>query len=209
MQSLKRHKRFKINLKILVPAFIFTGIVCGIIPAFAQVKGPLSARFNKDLSEANLTFTLPTGFKETRPANNNDGFDYAIAVPDGSFEIWFQTKSLKENHPIKIKNDKQVNPDSAYVEIGRAQAEDYVGSKNFISRRVPPYQLDRYGADAGRTYLVNLPDQAETKHYKYALIVVLQKNHVGAMEAVCFANELGPGFFKNLSLASSCIKFNP
>ena len=209
MQFLNPYKSFKINLKNLIPAIIFGGIACGIVPAFGQAKGPSSSRFNKDLSEANLTFTLPTGFKETRPASNNDGFDYAIAVPDGSFEIWFKAKSLKDNRPIKI-NDRQVNPDSAYVEIGHAQAEDYVGSnKNFISRRVPPYQLERYGADAGRTFLVNLPDQADTKHYKYALIVVLQKNHVGAVEAVCFANELGPGFFKNLSQASSCIRFNP
>jgi hypothetical protein len=209
VQSPKRYKGFKISLKTVISVFAFAGTVWVITPAVAQVKVPFSPKFSKDLTEANLTFTLPAGFKEIKPANNNDGFDYAIEMPDASFEIWFLARSLKDNRPVRIKNDKAVNPDSAFVEMGRTQAEDYVGGKNYLSRRIPPTQLERYGADAGRTYLVNLPDSPDTKHYKYAMIVVLQKNHVGMLDAVCFANELGPGFFKNLNSAANCIKFNP
>jgi len=194
--------------KPILSAIIGWVVMLCATSAFAQVKSPTSARFNKDLADANLTFTLPNGFRETKPVNDDDNFDYAIEVPDGNFEIWFQTKSLKENKPIKLKNDKQVNPDSLYLEMGRSQAETFLGNKNYLTRSIPQYSLQRYGADAGKTYLVNLPDATATKHYKYAMIVVLQKNHAGTMEAVCFANELGPGFFKNLNMASSCIKFN-
>ena len=195
---------------MLVSVFVFAETAVAIIPALAQVKTLASTKFSKDLTDANLTFTLPAGFKEIKPANNSD-FDYAIEMPDGNFEIWFQARSLKDNRPVRIRNDKQVAPDSAYVEMGRTQAEDYLGTgnRNFLSRRIPQTQLEHYGADAGRTYLVNLSDSPDTRHYKYAMIVVLQKNHIGALEAVCFANELGPGFFKNLTQAASCIKFNP
>jgi hypothetical protein len=199
----------RINSKSFIPALVCIGLMLCITPVFAQVKTPTSPRFNKDLADANLSFTLPAGFRETKPAGNDDSFDYAIEVPDGDFEIWFQAKSLKENRPVKLKNDKQVNPDSLYLEMGRAQAAAFVGENGKpIARNIPPYSLAHYGADAGKTYLVNLPDAVATKHYKYAMIVVLQKNHVGTLEAVCFANELGPSFFKSLSTAQNCIKFN-
>lgn len=189
-------------------AILCLGLMLYITPAFSQLKTTSSPRFNKDLADANLSFTLPNGFREIRPADSED-FDYAIEIPDGDFEIWFQTKSLKENKPIKLKNDKLVNPDSLYVEMGRAQAQTFLGNSNYLTRSIPQRSLLAYGADAGKTYLINLPDAGATKHYKYAMVVVLQKSHVGTLEAVCFANELGAGFFKNLSMAQSCIKFNP
>ena len=198
----------KVFSKQIIPALLCTALVFCVVPLFAQVKTPTSPRFNKDLTEANLNFTLPSGFREIKPANSDD-FDYAIELPDADFEIWFQTKSLKENKLIKLKNDKQVNPDSLYVEMGRWQAAAFKGDDKYLTRNIPQRSLAAYGADAGKTYLVNLPDAPSTKHYKYAMIVMLQKNHVGTLEAVCFANELGPGFFKNLSMAQSCIKFNP
>jgi len=179
--------------KQLVPALLGIGPVFFVAPVFAQVKAPTSSRFNKDLAETNLSFTLPNGFREIKPANSDD-FDYGIELPDGDFEIWFQTKSLKENKPVKLKSDKQVNPDSLYVEMGRSQAAAFKGDDKYLTRNIPQRSLAAYGADAGKTYLVNLPDAPSTKHYKYAMIVVLQKNHVGTLEAVCFANELGPGY---------------
>jgi len=209
VQILKPFFCMKFILRQISGAALCLGLMLCIAPAFAQVKTPpSSSRFNKELADANLNFTLPNGFREIRPADSED-FDYAIEIQDGDFEIWFQTKSLKENKPIKLKNDKQVNPDSLYVEMGRAQAQTFMGNNNYLARNIPPRTLASYNADAGKTYLLNLPDAAATKHYKYAMVVVLQKNHAGTLEAVCFANELGAGFFKNLSIAQSCIKFNP
>lgn len=178
-----------------------------IAPAFSQGRRPVVSRelkeFNKELADADLNFTLPPGFKEAK-ANSEDAFDYGIQLPDGDFEIWFQVKSLKDNKIAKVKS----NPDSLYLDMGRAQATTYVGEDKYITRNIPPNALMRYNADAGKTFLLNLPDSPTTKHYKYAMVVVLQKNHEGTLLATCFANELGPGFFKNLNLASSCIKFN-
>jgi len=205
---LKSLIRIKSVSKQIIPALLCMVLAFCMAPVLAQVKTPTSPRFNKDLAETNLNFTLPNGFREIKPANSDD-FDYAIELPDADFEIWFQTKSLKENKLIKLKNDKQVIPDSVYVEMGRWQAAAFKGDDKYLTRSIPQRSLAAYGADAGKTYLVNLPDAPSTKHYKYAMIVMLQKNHVGTLEAVCFANELGPGFFKNLSIAQGCIKFNP
>lgn len=192
---------------------LFTGLMF-CMPVIAQVRYSTAPRqvkdFGKDLTDANLSFTLPAGFKEVKSATNEDiACDYAIEIPGGEFEIWFQAKSLKDGRPVVRLKDKQVVADSLYVEMGRGQASALVGDKNYLVRNIPRPSLARYNADAGRTFLLNLPDSPTTRHYKYAMVVVLQKNHVGTLLATCFANELGPGFFKNLNMASSCIKFNP
>jgi len=208
--------KFLIPMKVLKRqvklALLYFGLALCVIPAVAQVKtSPRQLKdFNKDLVDAGLTFTLPAGFREIKGANNEDlSCDYAIEIPDAEFEIWFQVRSLKDNRPfIKLK-DKQVIPDSLYMEMGRTQTTTLIGDKSYLIRSIPHYSLARYNADAGKTFLLNLPDSPTTKHYKYAMVVVLQKNHAGTLIATCFANELGPGFFKNLNSASSCIKFNP
>ncbi len=198
-------KMIKLPFKWVLLGF---GMVFFMLPAIAQVKNSAGTRqlkeFNKELTEASLTFTLPNGFKETRPiAAEGPSFDYGIEYPGADFEIWFQVK------PIKSKNEKTTNADSLYAEMGRTEATALIGEKNYLTRTIPQNALMRYNADAGKTYLLNLPDSPTTKHYKYAMVVALQKNHTGTLLAVCFANELGPGFFKNLNIASSCIKFNP
>ena len=187
-----------------------------MVPAYAQVKQPLTPdfkNFNKQLTKADITFTFPTGFKEIRPTSTDDySFDYAIVAPEEDCEIWFQVRTQKENWAsyLRAKNDKHItNPDSLYLETGLALANAFKSEHPPLTRNIPETILDRYNADLGKTFLVNLPDEQVTKHYKYAMVVVLQKNHTGSVLAVCFANELGPGFFRNLNKASSCLKFNP
>ena len=191
------------------------GLLVCTAPAFAQIRSftPDLKNFNKRLIKANITFTYPAGFKEVK-VNNTPAysFDYGIVAPEGDCEIWFKVQSQKDtwSNYLKAKNDNRIaHPDSLYQEIGLAQARAFKNDKEPLARSIPPMLLTRYNADLGKTYLVNLPDAPETKHYKYAMVVVLQKNKVGNVLAVCFANELGPGFFKNLNKASTCLKFNP
>ncbi|MBB3967479.1 hypothetical protein [Mucilaginibacter phyllosphaerae] len=164
---------------------------------------------------ANVSFTAPKGFKEIKAPDNEDlFFDYAMEVPGKEFEIWFQVKSQKENYASYLKslgnkNTRQANPDSLYIDMGRASAMAFTGEDDFFTRSIPPKYLERYNADAGKTYLLNLQNLAVTKHYKYALLITLQKDHIGTILAVCLANERGPEFFKNIDKASSCIKFKP
>jgi len=193
---------------------LFSGLMFFIRPAIAQVRNSTIQHqvrdFGKDLADAGLSFTLPTGFKEIKGNFNDDlACDYAIEIADGGFEIWFQARPIKDNRPFVRLRDKQVATDSLYLEMGRAQASALVGDKNYLIRNIPHYSLARYNADAGKTFLLNLPDSPTTKHYKYAMVVVLQRNHVGTLTATCLANELGPVFFKDVNMASSCIKFNP
>ncbi len=162
---------------------------------------------------ANVNFIFPKGFREIKAPDNEDlSFDYAIEIPGKEFEIWFQVKSQKENYAsyqnsIGNKNTAQANPDSLYIGMGTAQAQAFTGDNNYLMRNIPPKYLAKYNGDAGRTYLLNLPDELVTKHYKYALLLTLQKDHTGTILAVCFSNEKGPEFFKDIDKASSCIKF--
>jgi hypothetical protein len=191
-------------------------LLFGIAPAFAQVKQPAVLTrdlksFDKKLTKAKMAFIYPTDFKEVKAADILN-FDYGIIAPEGDCEIWFKVQSQKDSwtNYLKGKNDnKVVHPDSLYNEIGMAQAKAFKGEREPLERSIPRELLTRYNADLGKTYLVNLPDAPQTKRYKFAMVVVMQKNKTGVALAVCFANELGPGFFKNLNKASSCLKFNP
>ena len=99
------------------------------------------------------------------------------------------------------------NPDSVYLDVGKATAVSLAGDQPYFERTIPPEVLAKYHADAGKSYLITLLDLPETKHYKYALLITLQKNHTGTILAICFGNEKGPEFFKNINRASHCLMF--
>lgn len=175
---------------------------------------PQLKKFKEIAARANLVFTFPKGFKEIHAPDNEDfSFDYAMELPGKGFEIWLQVKSQKENYAAyqRTVEDKQTsldNPDSLYLGMGTAHALAFTGDRSaYFTRPIPPKICARYNADAGRSYLLNLLDLPVTKHYKYALLVTLQKDHTGTILAVCFANEKGPEFFKDMDRASNCVKF--
>ncbi len=184
------------------------GQVQPVVQGSEQLK-----EFLQLLAQASATFTFPKGFKEIPATNNEDfSFDYAMEMPGKDFEVWFQVKSQKENWASyeRAQNDKgrQVaNPDSLYVEMGKAHAIAFTGDNNYFIRNMPQNVLERYNADAGKSYLLNLLDLPSTKHYKYALLITLQRNHTGTIMMVCFTNEKDPEFFKNIDKAGNCLKF--
>lgn len=213
----------KIILKQLQQLLIAAVLLALAVPVFAQVKhtgirktrhprlSPLD-EFNRLAAQAGVNFLLPEGFKEIKAPNNEYfSFDYAIELPGKDFEIWFQIKPGKENwlSYVHARNSQLSNPDSLYASSGEAQAIAFSGGKNYFVRNIPPQVCARYNADAGKSYLLTLLDMTATKHYKYALLITLQKNHTGYIVAVCFTNDKGPEFFKNIRLAGNCLKFNP
>lgn len=169
--------------------------------------------FTRVLAQANVVYTPPKGFKEIQAPNDEDFlFDYALEIPDQDFEVWYQVKSQKQNYISyeqgRYDTDKQTeNPDSLYINMSRAQATAFTGERENPLRIIPPNVLKRFKADAGKSYLLTLPDIPATKHYKYALLITLQRNHTGTIMAVCFTNDKGPEFFKNVDRASNCLKF--
>jgi hypothetical protein len=178
------------------------------VPVSAQFK-----EFSLLLAQASIAFTFPKGFKEIPAVNNEDfSFDYAMEMPGKDFEVWFQVKSQKENWASyeRSQNDSNrqlANPDSLYVEMGKAHAAAFTGDRNYFIRNMPQNVLTRYNADSGKSYLLNLLDLPATKHYKYALLITLQRNHTGTVMMVCFTNEKDPEFFKNIDKATNCLKF--
>jgi len=182
------------------------------LPPRPVVSAPLSA-FVKEANEAGIEFTVPAPFKEIAAVNNeNFSFDYGMVIPGQDFEVWLQVHSLKQNwasyEQVKNVTGKTLaNPDSTYLEAGRAHAAALSDDTKYFTRGLPTYVLGQYNADAGKTYLLNLADLPETKHYKYALIIALQKNHTGYLLAVCLTNVKGPEFFKNINKARDCMRF--
>jgi len=184
-----------------------------ITPAFAQTNHTQQVSqfksFTNALNHVNLAFTFPEGFKEIKaPDTESLPFDYAMELPDADFEVWFRVSTQKENEKFIVeRNIHVVNPDSLYVRLAENQIAAFTPDDGYLKRKVPDYILNRYNADDGSTFLFNLDDSPVTKHYKYALLTALTKTNVGTVFTICFSNEKGPEFFKNMNAACSCLKF--
>ncbi|GAB2684050.1 hypothetical protein GCM10027037_01400 [Mucilaginibacter koreensis] len=170
-------------------------------------------KFNKALAEAGMVYTPVAGFKEAgNYAQGNSDFDYGLTLPGQDFEIWFQLTPLKQSwqsYERAQAENKQpgINPDSAYLKAGKFKAEALSADGTYFERNLRPNTLDEYNADAGKTYLVDIKDSPATKHYSYALLITLQKNHVGNVLVMCLTNDRGPAFFRNINRLKNCLKF--
>jgi hypothetical protein len=204
-------KQFKKILLIVV-------FLCGVANVFAQGKHisetPARKKFNQLLKETNLQFAFPSGFREIAPVDNDDfSYDYAMELPGRDFEVWIQVKSQRQNwisydRARYDKTQKELaNPDSMYVDMSKADATALSGDSSILVRSMTPEILARYNADVGKSYLINLPDLDITKHYKYALLVALQKSHTGTLIAVYFTNEKDADFYREVYRAAHCLRF--
>jgi hypothetical protein len=99
------------------------------------------------------------------------------------------------------------NTDSTYNYMAETVALAFTGNQALSARIIPKDILARYNADAGKTYLLDLQYLMETKHYKYALLVTLEKDHTGTVLVACLGNDKGTGFFQNINKAANCLKF--
>lgn len=220
-----------IGFKQIKQILVIAILLLSIAPVFAQPKqqvaaakqavpaakpAPMSAQlveFIKLANHADVSFKFPKGFKEIKAPDDEDfSFDYAMTLPGKGFEIWLQVKSQKENwasyqNAQGRPNAELANPDSAYTTIAQAHATTFTGENKFYMKYIPPEILAKYNADAGKSYLLTLLDLPQTKRYKYALLITLQKSHTGTIIAVCFTNDKGPEFFKDMDRASNCLKF--
>ncbi|WP_345948521.1 hypothetical protein ABDD95_16900 [Mucilaginibacter sp. PAMB04274] len=186
--------------------------------ASSTIKAPVTntalSAFLKEATNAGIEFKVPAHFKEIPAINNeNFSFDYAMVMPSQDFEVWLQVHSLKQNWSSyeQVKNitgKALANPDSAYLDAAKAHvaAMSDEDDKYFV-RSLTSEVLQQYNADAGKTYFFSLSNLPETKQYKYALLIAIQKHHTGYMLAVCLTNQKGPEFFRNINKARDCIKF--
>jgi len=187
-------------------------MLCSVSSVRAQGNAAYNTQqfknFEKALSSSGIAFTFPDGFKEKKAVSNRDfKFNYALELPDKDFEIWLRVNSVKENKDLLSDNNMRINVDSAYSFIIKQQATTFSSDDDWLTRAIPPYILNRYNADVGKTYLVNLKDSPITNHYRYALMIVLAKFNTGSVFAICLSNNKGPEFFKNMFEASNCLKF--
>lgn len=164
-------------------------------------------------AEANVVFSFPSGFREIPPPNDEFfSFDYAMEAQGRQFEIWFKVRSQKNDwkNYLAMKNDPRrqlSNPDTGYLAKGRAMAKTLCNDTISVSRDIDQEVLKRYNASAGRSYLVDMPYRAATKHYKYALVLAIEKDRTGTILVVCFTDEKSPEFFRNVNRISHYLKF--
>jgi len=193
--------------------FLFTILlICSVLGVKAQGtrldNSQQFVAFDRALKKSGISFTFPVGFKEIKAVNNREfNFNYAMELPEKDFEIWLRVNSLKENKQLLKDNHQHINVDSAYSFIIKQQALAFSNDNDWLTRPIPNMILTRYNADVGKTYLVNLKDSPVTRHYKYALMIVLAKFNTGSVFAICLTNNKGPEFFKNMFEASNCLKF--
>jgi hypothetical protein len=188
-------KIFRLFKSLLIPCLIFFAI-----SVTAQTKGSRPGhglrKFTKNAAMAGITFSMPEGFKELNDKSEANPFDFGMCLPGQGFEVWFKVMPKKAN-----------TPDSLYLAMGRNEAKELCRDDSYLVRGLPDEVLEDYNADVGKTYFLNLPDSPVTKHYKYALLITLQKNDKGIVMAAGFTNDKGPEFFKNLNRARNCIRF--
>ncbi len=182
--------------------------------ATASESPPAPVRsFVKQAEEAGIDFTFPPALKEVPAINSeNVSVDYAMAMPGDDFEVWLQVRPLKQNwasyEQVKsITGKTMANPDSTYINTIKAEALALSDDNRYTIRPIASELLEAYNADAGKSCMLNLADLPETKGYKYALLIALQKDHAGYFVAVCLTNDNGPDFFRNINKVRECIKF--
>jgi hypothetical protein len=169
--------------------------------------------FKELLTMVNASYIAPEGFVETTPnINDKTSYQYALELPGGDFEACFQVNSTKrdwKNYDQGKHTAGEINPDSLYTRIALAQINCLAGDGRQFNRTIPAKVLQYYNADIGRSYFFNLADSPLTRHYQYALLVIIQKNHYGSISVICMGNDRGPDFFKKINMLRNCIKFNP
>jgi len=204
-----KFKKVSIFILLLICLTIFVPAAIG---QQTQPPGRELKAFKELLANINASFTFPDGFNEVKPVSTEKfPCHYDLKLPDGDFEIRFQVNQLKnEWKNYDASQSDKVNPDSLYSKVAAAEVKNLAGDGKVFARNMPQRVLDQYNADLGRSYFLNLANSAEANpnNYQFALLVVLQKNHLGYFTVLCMGNERGPEFFKNLNKLKDCLKFN-
>lgn len=200
-------------MRKILPLLFFLILVNLIGRAQPQPNYPQLKAFQQTLAGLNGQFNFPRDFREIKTARDADlDIDYAIELPNENFQVWFIAKNQQQRtHPKVFEDDSKsanYNPDSIYKSISTATAIALAGKNNYTFKALPAEMLALFHADEGQSYLLNLYDTPVTVHYKYGLLICLQRNGTGSISMVFLSNDNGPDFYKNVNRACYAIRFN-
>jgi hypothetical protein len=189
-------------------------LIVNLTASYAQsvAVSPQLKTFQQTLAASNIQFVFPKEFKEIKLVNALE-IDYAIELPKENFQVWFKVKGIQPE-PSKAKGAEDepkqnlASSDSLYNSVALTAATKLAGKDNYTYKSLPPDALAFFNADQGRSYQLNLRDMPQTNHYKYALLISLQKNEQGSIFMLFLGNENGPGFYKKVNKAYYSVKFN-
>jgi hypothetical protein len=197
-------------LPILLLLLIFANLVSHAQSQsnFTQLKS-----FQQTLAALNAQFAFPKDFKEIKTVRGADlDVDYAIELPNDDFQVWFMARNQQQRTKSKVFEDNAKAPnsssDSLYKSVSTATALALAGKNNFTDKVLPAELLALYHADEGQSYLLNLYNAPVTNHYKYGLLICLQKNGAGSISMLFLGNDNGPEFYKKVNKACYAVRFN-
>jgi len=193
--------------------FVLLLITCTI--GNTQVVQPSSQlkTFQQILLATNLQFTFPKDFKEIKALHQAEmDVDYAMELPDDNFKVWYIVKNLQQRNKLKVSESDPktvlAHPDSLYRSVYLSTATTLAGKDNYTSKNLPQEVLDLFHADRGQSCLLNLYNAPLTEHYKYGLLISLQKDGTGCIAMLFLSNDNGPDFYKKVNKAYYSVRFN-
>lgn len=198
------------SLSIFILVWLVGIVVLGqSVQYFPQLKS-----FQQNLAGINVQFAFPREFKEIKTVHTTDlDIDYAMELPSENFQVWFMVRNLQQQHAkAKVFEDASKmaadNPDSLYKSFAKTTAIALAGKDNYTVKVLPPEALALFRANNGQSYLLSLYNTPITNHYKYGLLICLQKHGAGSVSMLFLSNDNGPGFYKNVNRACYSVRFN-
>jgi len=174
----------------------------------------LPKTFTELLDRANLVFTKPDGFEETKIIKNRQmNYEYALKHPKKKFEVRYAIRPLdnllsdyEEKEKNKNTGDINIHPNKLYSSLLQATALNISGGQfTEVTEFDKQAVKNEFNADWGASTFVQVGKEFG-QDYKYCMMVAIHKDNLG--DAYFFyLSDTREDFDKLMSPAFYSLKF--